>query len=156
MLLFLLKSDYNNQLDDLNNNVEEDGDDVDNDDTDQQQIEYDIQTPSTKPDLLISELKMSLKILFVASNAFRGITLKEGARVIVTVKKFDKIEFGAQSMIGMKQLSSSAFSFVIGNSGLVLFRSNCANSWKAYTDEYIADYDSGTDDTIIKTILIFS
>lgn len=92
---------------------------------------------------------MSLKSLNVASNAFRGLLIKEGARVLITIRKYDKIEFGAQSVVNMKQMSNSVLSFAISDTGLVLFREKCADSWKPYVDDYLDpsgnnDYDGKT------------
>lgn len=106
--------------------------------------------PSTKSDLLVAgPSNMILKNLYVAPNAFRGLVVKEGGRVLITARKFDKIEFAPQSIVNMKQLTSSVFSFSVIDSGLVLFRARCADSWRPFVDDYLdpsgnGDYDTGT------------
>lgn len=136
--------------------VSNDSDEQDNDDEDENsssQIEYDMPTPSTKPDetVLAGSAKlppsrMSLKTLYVAPNAFRGLLVKESARLVVNVNGYDKIEFGPQSLVNMKQMSASVFSFVVGQSGLVVFQSRCAESWRPYNNDYLDpsgnDYDA--------------
>lgn len=109
-----------------------------------QQIDYDIQTQSTKSELLVvkSMLKKP-KVLTINSNAFNGITIKSGGRLIIRIKNYNKVILNSNSLNGLKQLSSSSFMLNMDNVDLVLFKSKCAKSWQAYT---ASDYDDEDDD----------
>lgn len=120
-----------------------DTEESDQDDSDEQnQIEYDVKTPSTKSDLLLNgeiqvEKTPARPGLYLASNAFRGLVIKQGGRLVINVKNYERVELTANSLNNMKQLSSSAFNLNVEKASLVLFRSKCADGWQAYTDDYV-------------------
>ena len=102
------------------------------------QIEYDVAVSSTRP-----TKKRAIDSLVIDSNAFRGITVKEGARFVVNIKNARQVEFAPKSLSGgdeNKLLSSSSLLVTVENADLVMFRSECAKSWRANTPDY--DYDA--------------
>lgn len=109
------------------------------------QIEYDMEISSTKPVKMSKESNSFLQNsekLFIDPNAFRGITIKEGGRLIFNIKNSNQIEFSQKSLSGdeNKFLTSSSLIISIENSNLVQFKTDCAKFWRANTPDY--DYDT--------------
>lgn len=80
-----------------------------------------------------SGAKSKQQTLYVMPNAFRGVNVMEGGRLIVTIKNLNRIIFDSQSLIGLKQLADSSVIFNVERINDVIFKSKCAKSWQAYT-----------------------
>jgi hypothetical protein len=113
------------------------------------QIESDLQTPSTKADPLVSSNKnknfpttAKTPTLTLLANSFRGLKVKERGQLIINIKNYARIEFQANSLNFMKQLTGSGVTFNMEKSTLVVFRSKCADSWRAYQEDDLNEMDS--------------
>ncbi len=106
------------------------------------QIESDIQVPATKSGKTENEKKGTRdtkRNLIIATNAFRGINIKQGGKLIIRVNNYDKVEFTNKSLYGIMNMPSSSTLIEIGRVNLVLFRSECVQS--NTNDEYDLDYN---------------
>ncbi len=128
------------------------------------QIEYDMEVFSTKSIIKNVEnsnfLRNSEKLV-IEANAFRGITIKEGARFRIKIKNSKEIEFSSKSLSGdeNKFLTGSSMVISIENSNVVQFKTECAKFWKPNTPDYDydtyynTDYNPKLDDYISSSVL---
>lgn len=121
---------------------EQDIDYTDDEQFNYEQIEYDVQVSSTKSSQKNKKSAQKKQQLLIESNAFRGITIKEGGRLIVNIKGSKQIVFDSKSLSGdeNKFLSSSSMLISVENANLVVFKPQCAKFWRANTPDY--DYDT--------------
>lgn len=137
---------------------DDDEDDYDQPSTDPQdanednQIEYDIQIPSTKPgdDSSVQQSADSVSTtsqvatLIIGAHSFRGIEIKSGGKLILSIKNYSTVIFEENSLNSLKLMSSSSFQVNVDSASLVLFKSKSAKYWKA-NDEVKQDLKSKAD-----------
>ena len=124
------------------NAVDEEDAAVDDDDEDAQdhQIEYDIETPSTRPnDESLLDGNGSKKTrnsnLLISSNAFSGIQIKSGGKLILSIRNYNRVTFDEMALNLLKLKTSSSFVINIDRTSLVIFKAKCAKNWRAYQSD---------------------
>lgn len=131
----------------LNIGLDEDDFDYQYSDDDQdiepKQIEYDLEVASTKSDPLMSnQVEDIIKRIVISSNAFRGLIVKPGGRLVLNIKNYNRVEFDSSSFNNIKQYSNSGFMIFVENCDLVLLKSQCGKGWKAFNENDIeSDYE---------------
>jgi hypothetical protein len=123
----------------LNQAGDNDNDDNDDEDKAADQIEYDIQTPSTRPDdellrdknMKSSEPVLTTRNLIIAPNSFRGVLIKPGGRLVINIKNYHRVTFDESSLKSLQMEPTSSFFINVENGKTVLFKSRCARQWTA-------------------------